>query len=77
MEHKNAVLQGLLNMKVYDGIGNGIVYSVDGVNYTTDQMIAEVQNETAIGNKFSQSVYDAIVSYFGKFSQNVGEEIKN
>ena len=71
MEHKNAVLQGLENMRVYDGVGNGVVYSVNGVNYALDQMIEEVKNETEIGNKFSQSVYDTIVSYLGKFSQNV------
>ena len=73
MEHKNAVLQGLEDMRVYDGVGNGIVYSVDGVDYNTDQMIEEVKNETDIGKKFSQSIYDAIISYLGKFSQTVSE----
>lgn len=32
MEHKNAVLVGLEEMKKYDGCGNGIVYSVNGVD---------------------------------------------
>jgi hypothetical protein len=68
MNHKNAVLQGLENMKVYDGIGNGIVYSVNGVHYTTDQMIEEIENETEVGKEFSQSVYDTIISYLGKFN---------
>lgn len=71
MTHKNAVLKGLENMRVYDGVGNGIGYSVNGVNYALDQMIEEVKNETEIENQFSQSVYDTIVSYLGKFSQNV------
>ena len=71
MEQKNAVLQGLENMRVYDGVGNGIVYSVNGANYTLDQMIEEIKNETEVGNKFSQSVYDKILSYLGKFSQNI------
>lgn len=70
MTHKNAVLQGLENMRVYDGVGDGIVYSVDGINYTTDQMIEEIKNETEVGNKFAQSVYDTILSYMGKFTQN-------
>lgn len=69
MEHKNAVLQGLENMRVYDGIGNGVVYSINGVNYTTDQMIEEIKNETDVGKEFSQGVYDTIISYLGKFSQ--------
>ena len=70
MTHKNAVLQGLENMRVYDGVGDGIVYSVEGINYTTDQMIEEVKNETKVGNQFSQSIYDTILSYLGKFTQN-------
>jgi hypothetical protein len=68
MEHKNAVLQGLEDMRVYDSVGNGIVYSVNNINYTIDQMIEEVKNETEIGNQFSQSVYDTILSYLGKFN---------
>lgn len=71
MEHKNAVLQGLENMRVYDGHGNGIQYSVNGVDYTLDQIIEEVKNGTPVGNQFSQSIYDAILSYLGKFSQNI------
>ena len=70
MEHKNAVLQGLENMRIYDGIGNGIVYSVNGVNYTLDKMIEEIKAETEVGNAFSQSIYNTILSYLGKFSQN-------
>ena len=71
MTHKNAVLQGLENMRIYDGVGNGIVYAVNGVDYTTDQMIEEIKNETEVGNQFSQSIYDTIISYLGKFSQNI------
>lgn len=69
MEHKNAVLQGLENMRVYDSIGDGIVYSINGVQYTTDQMIEEIKDNTEVGKEFSQSVYDTIISYLGKFSQ--------
>ena len=68
MEHKNAVLQGLENMKAYDGVGNGIVYFVNGVHYTTDQMIEEIESETEVGREFSQGVYDTIISYLGKFN---------
>lgn len=71
MEHKNAVLQGLENMRKYDDIGSGIVYSVNGMDYTTDQMIIEIKNKTEVGCQFAQSVYDNIISYLGKFSQNV------
>jgi tartrate dehydratase beta subunit/fumarate hydratase class I family protein len=69
MKHKNAVLRGLENMRKYDGIGDGVVYSVDGTTYTTDQMIEEIKSETEVGKKFSQSVYDTIISYMGKFTQ--------
>lgn len=69
MEHKNAVLQGLEDMRVYDGYGNGIIYHVNGVNYTLDQMIEEIKNETEVGKEFSQNIYDTILSYMGKFSQ--------
>lgn len=72
MNHKNAVLQGLENMKEYDGHGMGLQYSVNGTDYTTDQMIEEIKNDTEVGRDFSQSVYDIIISYLGKFSQNVG-----
>ena len=71
MEHTNAVLQGLKNMRVYDCIGSGIVYTFNGVNYTTDEMIKELENNTEIGKAFSQSVYDTIISYMGKFTQQV------
>lgn len=70
MQHTNAVLQGLVDMKVYDGHGNGLQYSVNGVDYTTDQIIEEIKNDTEVGKKFSQMVYDIIISYMGKFSQN-------
>lgn len=70
MRHINAVLQGLEDMRKYDGIGNGLQYSVDGVNYTTDQIIEEIKNGTEVGNEFSQMVYNAIISFMGKFSQN-------
>ena len=71
MEHKNAVLVGLESMRQYDGIGDGVVYSVEGVNYTTDQMIAEIKNETNVGKKFAQEIYNNIISYMSKFSQKV------
>lgn len=71
MEHKNAVLQGLENMRNYDGIGNGLVYGVHDKEYTTDQMIEEIKNDTEVGREFSQRVYDTIISYLGKFSQKV------
>ncbi len=71
MNNKNAVLQGLEDMRKYDGHGNGMQYSVNGTNYTTDQMIEEIKNDTEVGKEFSQSIYDTIVSYMGKFSQNV------
>lgn len=69
MEHNNAVLQGLEEMKKYDGIGSGIIYTVDGVDYTTDQMILEIKNETNVGKKFAQEIYNNIISYMSKFSQ--------
>lgn len=68
--HKNAVLQGLENMKEYDGHGLGLLYPVNGVNYTINQMIKEIKNDTEIGRKFSQNIYDLIISYLGKFSQD-------
>ena len=70
MNHINAVLQGLENMRELDGRGSGLQYSVDGVDYTVDQMIEEIKNNTKVGNKFSQSVYDLTLTYMGKFSQN-------
>ena len=71
MKHKNAVLQGLENMKEYDGHGNGLQYSENGIDYTVDQMIEEIKNETEIGKEFSQNIYDMVLTYMGKFSQNV------
>jgi len=71
MNHKNAVLQGLENMKIHDGHGNGLQYSVNGTNYTTDNMISEIQNDTSVGKEFLQNVYDTILSYMGKFTQDV------
>ena len=68
MEHRNAVLVGLEEMKKYDGCGNGIVYSINGVDYTTDEMIEAVKNETDVGREFSQMVYNSIISYMGKFN---------
>ena len=70
MNHKNAVLHGLENMKEFDGHGNGLQYSVDGINYTVNQIIEEIKNDTEIGNKFSQNIYDLILTYMGKFSQD-------
>ena len=71
MQHKNAVLQGLQDMRAYDCIGNGIVYTVNNVSYTTDQMIREIECDTEVGVEFSQQVYDTIISYMGKFTQVV------
>lgn len=71
MDHKNAVLQGLENMREFDCRGNGLQYAVDGVDYTVDQMIEEIKNNTEIGNKFSQNIYDLTLTYMGKFTQNV------
>ena len=68
--HKNAILQGLEDMRDYDGHGHGLVYSIDDVDYTTDQMIEEIKNETPVGIKFAQSIYNNIISYMGKFTQN-------
>lgn len=73
MTHKNAVLKGLENMKEYDKHGNGLVYNTGNINYSLDEMIIEIKNNTEIGKKFSQKVYDAIISYFLKFSQNLSE----
>lgn len=70
MEHNNAVLHGLQDMKVFDGIGNGIIYSVAGNDYTTDQMIEEIKNDTDVGREFSQMIYNTIISYMSKFSQS-------
>ena len=69
MQHKNAVLKGLQDMRAYDNIGSGIVYSVNGTSYTTDQMIEEIKNDTEVGKKFSQDIYNTIISYLGKFTQ--------
>lgn len=68
MEHKNAVLVGLEEMKQYDSVGKGVIYSVNGVDYTTDQMIVEVKNNTEVGREFTQMVYNMIISYLGKFN---------
>ena len=73
MNHKNAVLQGLENMKEYDNNGLGLQYSASGKNYSTDEMIMEIKNNTDIGKEFVQSVYDTVISYMGKFSQNTEE----
>lgn len=69
MQHNNAVLRGLQDMKVFDGIDNGIIYSVAGNDYTTDQMIEEIKNDTDVGREFSQMIYNTIISYMSKFSQ--------
>lgn len=74
MQHKNAVLQGLQNMREYDCIGNGVVYTVSTiggtqVGYTTDEMIREIERDTEVGTEFCQQIYDTIISYMGKFTQ--------
>jgi hypothetical protein len=68
MEHKNAVLVGLEQMRDYDGRGNGLIYSINEVDYTTDQMIEEVKNDTEVGRDFSKMVYNMILSFMGKFN---------
>jgi hypothetical protein len=70
MNHKNAVLQGLENMRQYDHRGDGLQYSVNSRNYTVDEMIEEIKNNTAVGNQFSQNVYDTVLTYTSKFSQD-------
>jgi len=70
MNHKNAVLQGLENMRVHDGHGGGLQYSVNEVNYATDEIISEIKNDTPVGKEFSENVYNMILSYMGKFSQD-------
>lgn len=68
--HKNAVLQGLENMREFDGHGGGIQYTEDDNNYTVDQMIYEIKVGSSVGNKFLMSVYDIILTYMAKFTQN-------
>ena len=68
MEHKNAVLVGLEQMREYDKCGNGIVYSVNGKDYTTDEMIEAVKSETEVGVEFCNMIYKSIISYMGKFN---------
>jgi len=71
MKHENAVLQGLENMRVHDGHGGGLLYSINETNYSTDEIILEIKNDTPVGNEFLQNVYDTILSYMGKFTQNI------
>ena len=68
--HKNAVLQGLENMREFDGHGGGIQYIEEGNNFTVDQMIYEIKVGSKVGNKFLMSVYDIILTYLAKFTQN-------
>lgn len=70
MTHENAVLIGLEEMKKYDGHGEGLQYTADGVNYSVNQMIEEIRNDTDVGKSFSQNVYDIVLTYMGKFSQD-------
>lgn len=71
MTHENAVLIGLQNMREFDGHGDGLQYSSNGVDYSVDQMIEEIRNNTDAGSEFSQNIYDLILIYMGKFSQDV------
>lgn len=68
--HENAVLEGLKRMREYDKHGDGLCYEVDGVNYTTDEIIKELENGSDIGRKYSDNVYDMVLTYMGKFSQD-------
>lgn len=70
MTHENAVLKGLESMREYDGHGEGLSYSQDGKDYTVDEMIEEIRAGTEIGNRFSQNVYEMVLTYMGKFSQD-------
>ena len=68
--HKSAVLQGLENMKIFDGHGDGLQYMDGDVAYTVNEMITEITNGTEVGRKFEQQVYDLTLTYMGKFTQN-------
>lgn len=70
MNNKNAVLQGLENMRQYDECGDKIQYSFKGCDYTVDEMIKEIANDTEVGISFSQDIYDMVILYMGKFSQD-------
>ena len=70
MTHENAVLKGLEAMREYDRHGGGVSYSQDGKDYTVDEMIEEIREETEIGKRFSENVYEMILTYMGKFSQD-------
>lgn len=70
MNHENAVLRGLEAMREYDGHGDGLSYSLDGRDYTVDEMIEEIRAGSEAGNRFCLNVYELILTYMGKFSQD-------
>lgn len=59
------ILRCLLQLKYeYFSTGN---FVVNGREITLDQMVEEVRNKTAIGEKFTIEVYKNIVTYMMKF----------
>jgi len=70
LNNKNAVLLGLERMKQYDGHGNGVQYVHDNVEYTVNQMIEEINKGSIVGKEFVTNVYEMILTYMGKFTQN-------
>ena len=61
--YKNLVLQGFENQKNH-GRNMEEKYSIDGVDYTIDQIIEEVKNETDIGNKFVEMYKQTIQEHY-------------
>lgn len=63
MQHKNAVLKGLENLKENEITGT---YKFNGRIFSIDEMMEEVKNETTTGLAFSQEIYDMVISFFTK-----------
>lgn len=61
MQHKNAVLKGLENLKENEITGT---YEFNERIFSIDEMMEEVKNETATGLAFSQEIYDMVISFF-------------
>jgi len=70
LDHKNTVLQGLENMREFDTHSDGLQYAVDGKDYSVNEIITEIKTDSIVGNKFSQNIYDTVITYLGKFSQD-------
>lgn len=68
--HKNAVLRGMETMRIYDKHGEGLIWPIDGQVYTTNQMIDEIKKDTELGKKVVDNIYNLILSYLSKFSQD-------